>query len=82
MHEIEPTAVLESETFKIEKEPYYLPQAEEVELFQAAYENKLPVMLVGPTGSGKTRLVEYMAWACGQGVCRPLCHRGYPQGFA
>jgi nitric oxide reductase NorQ protein len=74
MHEIEPTAALESETFKIEKEPYYLPQAEEVELFQAAYENKLPVMLVGPTGSGKTRLVEYMAWKLSRPVYTVACH--------
>ncbi len=41
--------------------PYYLPLADEVELFRAAYEQRLPVLLKGPTGCGKTRFVEYMA---------------------
>jgi nitric oxide reductase NorQ protein len=41
--------------------PYYLPIGDEVELFTAAYECKLPVLLKGPTGCGKTRFVEYMA---------------------
>ena len=49
------------EKFKVENEPYYLPVGREVELFQAAYAAKLPVMLKGPTGCGKTRFVEYMA---------------------
>jgi nitric oxide reductase NorQ protein len=42
-------------------EPYYLPVADEVEIFRAAYECRLPVLLKGPTGCGKTRFVEYMA---------------------
>lgn len=42
--------------------PYYLPLADEVDIFQAAYEQRLPVLLKGPTGCGKTRFVEYMAW--------------------
>ena len=49
------------EKYKVENEPYYLPVGREVELFQAAYAGKLPVMLKGPTGCGKTRFVEYMA---------------------
>ena len=47
--------------YTLEDEPYYLPLADEVELFQAAYEQRLPVLLKGPTGCGKTRFVEYMA---------------------
>jgi nitric oxide reductase NorQ protein len=43
------------------EEPYYLALGDEVELFLAAYEEKLPVLLKGPTGCGKTRFVEYMA---------------------
>jgi nitric oxide reductase NorQ protein len=43
-------------------EPYYLPVADEVEIFEAAYESRLPVLLKGPTGCGKTRFVEHMAW--------------------
>jgi len=41
--------------------PYYLPIGDEVEIFQTAYEKRLPVLLKGPTGCGKTRFVEYMA---------------------
>lgn len=47
---------------KLNDEPYYLALADEVELFSAAYDAKLPVLLKGPTGCGKTRFVEYMAW--------------------
>ncbi len=46
----------------LESEPYYLPLADEVEIFQAAYQARLPVLLKGPTGCGKTRFVEHMAW--------------------
>lgn len=42
--------------------PFYLPIADEVEIFQAAYEQHLPVLLKGPTGCGKTRFVEHMTW--------------------
>jgi nitric oxide reductase NorQ protein len=42
--------------------PYYLPTGDEVELFRAAYEQRIPMLLKGPTGCGKTRFVEYMAW--------------------
>jgi nitric oxide reductase NorQ protein len=49
-------------------EPYYVPQGDEVELFTAAFESKVPVLLKGPTGCGKTRFVEYMSWKLG----RPL----------
>ena len=42
-------------------EPYYLATGDEVEVFSAAYEQRLPVLLKGPTGCGKTRFVEYMA---------------------
>jgi nitric oxide reductase NorQ protein len=42
--------------------PYYLPTGDEIELFRAAYEQRIPVLLKGPTGCGKTRFVEHMAW--------------------
>jgi len=45
--------------------PYYLPLANEVEIFQAAYAQRLPLLLKGPTGCGKTRFVEYMSWLIG-----------------
>ena len=49
-------------------EPYYLPIGDEVELFSVAFSQHIPVLLKGPTGCGKTRFVEYMAWKLG----RPL----------
>jgi len=50
-----------SERSSARDEPYYLPVRDEVEVFSAAYERRLPVLLKGPTGCGKTRFVEYMA---------------------
>lgn len=48
------------------EEPYYLPQHDEVEVFAAAYEERIPVLLKGPTGCGKTRFVEHMAYRLGK----------------
>ncbi|HVN86147.1 MAG TPA: CbbQ/NirQ/NorQ/GpvN family protein [Candidatus Binatia bacterium] len=42
--------------------PYYLPVGDEVAIFTAAYDCRLPVLLKGPTGCGKTRFVEHMAY--------------------
>ena len=47
-------------------EPFYLPVGDEVSLFEAAYRERIPVLLKGPTGCGKTRFVEYMAWQLAQ----------------
>jgi nitric oxide reductase NorQ protein len=54
------------EEFVIKQEPYYVPGSDEVEIFEAAYRQRVPVLLKGPTGTGKTRFVEYMAWKLGQ----------------
>jgi nitric oxide reductase NorQ protein len=58
--------------------PYYLPVHDEVELFRAAYERRTPVLLKGPTGCGKTRFVERMAWELRRGLSPGLvtvsCH--------
>jgi nitric oxide reductase NorQ protein len=43
-------------------EPWYLPVADEAAVFEAAWRARLPVLLEGPTGCGKTRFVEHMAW--------------------
>ena len=56
----------EVEEFTIDAEPYYLPIKDEVAVFTAAYEQKISVLLKGPTGCGKTRFVEYMAWKLGR----------------
>lgn len=47
---------------QLREEPWYLPLGDEIQLFEAAYHARLPVLLKGPTGCGKTRFVEYMAW--------------------
>ncbi|CAN5876224.1 transcriptional regulator NirQ [soil metagenome] len=46
--------------------PWYQPVADEVQLFEAAYLARMPVLLKGPTGCGKTRFVEHMAWRIAQ----------------
>jgi nitric oxide reductase NorQ protein len=50
------------EEYFILDEPYYLPVGDEVQIFVSAYNARLPVLLKGPTGSGKTRFVEYMTY--------------------
>lgn len=52
---------MNADQYLITEEPYYRPVSNEVELFEAAYAARIPVMLKGPTGCGKTRFVEYMA---------------------
>jgi nitric oxide reductase NorQ protein len=48
--------------FTADTEPYYLPLQDEIEIFRAAYSARLPILLKGPTGCGKTRFVEHMTW--------------------
>src|SRR5213083_2229446 len=50
------------EEYIVHAEPFYLPVKDEIELFVAAYKEKIPVLLKGPTGCGKTRFIEYMAF--------------------
>jgi len=60
--------------YHISKEPYYQPQSNEVALFDAAYTARLPVMLKGPTGCGKSRFVEYMAFKLGKPLITVACN--------
>ena len=62
--------VLAAEEFTVREEPYYLPLGDEIELFEAAFRQRIPVLLKGPTGCGKTRFVEYMSYRLGQPVTR------------
>ena len=50
------------EEYTVDKEPYYVPVGDEISLFKAAYEEKMPILFKGPTGCGKTRFIEYMAY--------------------
>lgn len=56
------------EEYHLTEEPYYVTTSDEIELFEAAYSQKIPVLFKGPTGCGKTRFIEYMSWRLG----RPL----------
>lgn len=58
----------------IDEEPYYRPLADEIGLFEAAYANRMPIMLKGPTGCGKTRFVEHMAWRLHRPLVTVACH--------
>lgn len=58
------------EEYHLKEEPYYLPVGDEIELFEAAYQQKIPVIFKGPTGCGKTRFVEYMAYRLGQPITK------------
>ncbi len=55
-------AEIDYKEYTFTEEPYYRPIGDEVQLFEAAYRARLPVLLKGPTGCGKTRFVEYMAF--------------------
>jgi nitric oxide reductase NorQ protein len=54
--------------------PYYEPQGNEVAVFEAAYRKRLPVMLKGPTGCGKTRFLEFMAYQLKRPLVTVSCH--------
>ena len=71
---INTTHTLKPEEYFIEDEPYYRPLHDEVEIFEAAYRQKLPVLLYAPTGCGKTRCIEYMAWKLKRPLITVSCH--------
>ncbi len=65
---------LRTEEYLVRSEPYYEAQGEEIVLFEAAYRNQIPVLLKGPTGCGKTRFMEHMAWRLGRPLITVSCH--------
>jgi nitric oxide reductase NorQ protein len=65
---------MELDDFRIGEEPYYRGIGDEVRLFTAAYAERMPIMLKGPTGCGKTRFVEYMAWKLERPLVTVACH--------
>lgn len=60
--------------YHVTDEPYYLPVRDEVAQFEAAHAARLPVMLKGPTGCGKTRFVEHMAWQLHRPLVTVACN--------
>ena len=63
-----------SSSFIIDKEPYYLRTDNEVRVFESAYQAKLPLMIKGPTGCGKTRFIQHMAWRLKRPLITVACH--------
>jgi nitric oxide reductase NorQ protein len=60
--------------YRLKSEPYYLNVKNEADIFEKAYKAKLPVMLKGPTGCGKTRFVQAMAYRLGRPIITVACH--------
>jgi nitric oxide reductase NorQ protein len=60
--------------WRLAEAPWYTPQSDEVEVFEAAHARRLPVLLKGPTGVGKTRFVEHMAWRLKLPLVTVACH--------
>ena len=54
--------------------PYYHPVSKEMEVFEQCYKNKIPVLLKGPTGSGKSRFIEFMTYQLGKRLITISCH--------
>jgi nitric oxide reductase NorQ protein len=62
------------EEHRIVSEPFYLPQGDEIPVAEAAYANRLPILLKGPTGCGKTRFMEFLAWKLDRPLVTVSCH--------
>ena len=60
--------------YYVKNEPFYVPCRDEVGLFEAAHANQLPVMLKGPTGCGKSRFVQHMAYRLKRPLITVACH--------
>src|SRR5437762_1913857 len=60
--------------YRVAREPFYQPNADELSLFEAAHAQRLPLILKGPTGCGKTRFIEHMAWRLKRPLVTFACH--------
>jgi len=69
-----PDIKVDPKQYIIKDEPYYEPVKDEVELYQSAYDVRMPMMIKGPTGCGKSRFVEYMAWKLGRPLISVACN--------
>jgi len=69
-----PSPSLEHGVRWFQHEPYYLAASNEIDIFTKCHQRGLPVMLKGPTGCGKTRFIEHMAWRLGRPLVTIACH--------
>ncbi len=65
---------MDLDAYRIAEKPYYRSIGDEVRLFEAAHADRMPMMLKGPTGCGKTRFIEYMAWYLKAPLITVACH--------
>jgi nitric oxide reductase NorQ protein len=65
---------IDIDQYKIKKEPYYEAVGDEIAMYEAAYNARMPMMLKGPTGCGKSRFVEYMAYRLGRPLITVACN--------
>lgn len=72
------TTPIEAVTLK--EAPYYLPTSNEVDIFTQTHQNQLSVLLKGPTGCGKTRFMEHMAWRLQLPLITVACHDDLTSG--
>src|SRR5574337_1812977 len=70
----QPGRELDIHSFRIDREPFYAEVRGEVGLFTIAATSKMPEMLKGPTGCGKTRFVQHMAYKLGRPLITVACH--------
>jgi nitric oxide reductase NorQ protein len=61
-------------SWRLPQAPYYEAVGDELAAFEAAHASRLPVLIKGPTGCGKTRFVEHMAWRLGLPLVTVACH--------
>lgn len=69
-----PDVIIDPKQYAIKNKPYYEPIADEVALYEAAYGVRMPMMIKGPTGCGKSRFVEYMAYKLGKPLVTVACN--------
>jgi nitric oxide reductase NorQ protein len=62
------------EQYLVTNAPYYRSVTNEIQMYEAAYAARMPVMLKGPTGCGKSRFVEYMAWKLQKPLITVACN--------
>ena len=64
---------LKPEEYFIDEQPYYEAVGSNIEIFLTAYKQQIPVLLKGPTGCGKTRLMEHIAWRLKKSLITASC---------
>jgi nitric oxide reductase NorQ protein len=66
--------IVDANQYKISEQPYYEAVGNELELYESAYKVRMPMMIKGPTGCGKSRFIEHMAWKLGKPLITVACN--------